>query len=204
MGNNCEQKKQLVDYIHNRCTYISFAIDKYDKDCSLSLRGAQLPNMWGNYADSNRGACIVIYKEKFEKANKSLLNSAWQRADEVRYKNIISPRTQIESVFSIEEFIKEQYEYLFFQKQKSWEHEQEYRYVFIDAPHSFLIKNCIEGIILGARFDKFEQLNSVLYDKNLSSYQQLIEKTYWGIQTQHDGLCDIDTTNPKIDRIINT
>ena len=99
---------------------ISFACD------SRKLCGFQLQNMWGNYADSGNGVCLVFDKGfVIEELN-------GQNYGKIRYsKNyvpaIIMPHI-LENTF-VKRYVKSQMRSIFFRKSIEWQWEQEFRIV---------------------------------------------------------------------------
>ena len=150
MGNNVVQQKELESYINEHVTYLSFAKDSEDaKKCWMTY---QRSPMWGLYAKSNSGACLVLDEERFIQENQLSFTNVWYNADYLSYKEVITQSIENGIIPSIEEYVKEKYRFLFYQKQLCWDFENEYRFVFIDAPSVLSIKNSIVGVILGHRF----------------------------------------------------
>lgn len=197
LGNNVIQQKKLEEYIHEHVSFLSFAKDSQDtQKCRLSY---QRSPMWGLYGRSNTGACLVIDQNRFERENDLSKNGILFYKGHMSYKMVI-PKREETFISSIEQYVKDNNDFLFFQKQLNWNFEAEYRYVFIDAPQSLSIKDSIIGIILGHRFDEIKELKN-LYLQDSELRKRLNNRYYWAVQEQNNGIADMSLPgiHPKID-----
>ena len=102
---------------------ISLTVDKND---ASGLRGFELQQMWGLYADKGFGVCLVFDKSMFEE----LLNKKNWEYKEVVYSENVSGDVSVEEKGRIIKTISSDNGKKadpFFQKRKEWEHEQEFR-----------------------------------------------------------------------------
>lgn len=114
------------EYLHyaevemRRYQQISFSQDRVVGNCYYL--GFDLHTMWGLYADSGYGVCLVFDKEK-------LTLGPEDYAAEVKYVNLIPQGVMIhnKSKGGIKSEIKRRRESIFYYKRKEWEYEQEYR-----------------------------------------------------------------------------
>lgn len=107
-----------ADNILHKYQRLSFVIDKpYQK-------GYCIPSMWGHYAESGNGACLVFNK-------KSLLNclSSKMASDYVTYSCDFDNSITLDDEGNINSFFKKYKHELFYTKTKDWEHEQEFRVI---------------------------------------------------------------------------
>ena len=132
-------------------------------------RGFSLPRMWAQYADNNKGVCLIIDKVKFDKELNKKMNLILE--SDVKYKPFFSAfqmdtemiESLYESVCEDEKttmtghvFAKKHMDYVkysFFTKYLDWKNENEYRYL-IDSDNAKAkeVKNLskyVAGIVLG-------------------------------------------------------
>lgn len=149
--------------------------DMYSID--MMGRGFSLPRMWAQYADNNKGVCLIINKEKFEEEidkKMELILSA-----DVQYKTLFSTfhmgteiiETLYECVCEDDNttmtgyvFAKKHLDYVkysFFTKFLDWKNENEYRYLIgSDNTRPREIKNLskyLEGIVVGERIEPVQR-----------------------------------------------
>lgn len=154
----------------------------YKKDNDLYFvdmmgRGFSLPRMWAQYADNNKGVCLIIDKSAFEKEFSRNMEVILQ--DDVEYKNVFSAfdmnseiiEALYDSVCDDSEttmtgyiFAKRHLDYVrysFFTKFLDWESEHEYRYL-IGSDNKKLkeVKNLskyLKGIVVGERIEDVQK-----------------------------------------------
>jgi hypothetical protein len=197
MGINVDQQRELEQYVHDHVSFLSFSKDSEDiHKCRLTYERSP---MWGLYARSNRGACLVLDEQRFLQENNLLNSGIWYKSNFMTYKDVISERIEDIRIPSIEQYVKQNYDFLFFQKQLCWDFENEYRYVFIDQT-SFSIEDSIIGVILGRRFENIQQLRDLYLHSNKCRLT-LNNPYYWAVQEQHNGRACISTYyHPMIDK----
>lgn len=126
-------------------------------------RGTNLPRMWAQYADNNRGACIAIDKHKFIQENSDVLKGLFYKIKQVRYTCqdfMISdiPVTGSCKNFNSKSYLEENHSQLFFSKHIDWRDEREVRFLGLDTPNFLSIKNSVKFISLGNRFCRDKEL----------------------------------------------
>lgn len=162
------------DYSHKICKIlsnykqISLTTDKKGK-C-----GYDIPAMWGHYAQKGKGVCLAFKKKGLIKAVKR--RNATLYSKEVDYFYTLNPQDFLyeQRYGTLESFINDKKDILFFHKSKDWEYEQEYRVISIKRnPKPLDVRESLVGIILYAR-TKDELLNSNEY-KVLSKIDNRLE-----------------------------
>ena len=113
---------------------------------SQQRRGFDIPAMWGNYARSGNGACIVLDRNKIIERCK-IIGCIY---GEVEYKDSVNPIIyKLGDGESIHDYLKRQSQDLFFTKTSDWSYEQEFRILRIDeGSPSMIIDECIIAIIM--------------------------------------------------------
>ena len=176
LGNN-QRILEIEQYIANQCGYVSFSINQWDEILNIITSvGYLIPSMWGIYANKSKGVCILLDKDILLQENaKSLSNSLWYSFFNVSYLQIqgqkLVPKTEL-----VEDIVKKNYRHIIGVKHKSWEFEQEFRFVGCGLPSNLSLKNgVIRGVIIGNKSSKEdkEKLLSMLNNKNLECYNQI-------------------------------
>ena len=113
---------------------------------SQQQRGFDIPAMWGHYARSGNGACIVLDRNKIIERCKE----TGCIYGEVEYKDSVDPITyKLDDGVLVHDFLKSQSHDLFFTKTRDWSYEQEFRILRIDeGSPSMIIDKCIIAIIM--------------------------------------------------------
>ena len=113
---------------------------------SQQRRGFDIPAMWGHYARSGNGACIVLDRNKIIERCK-ITGCIY---GEVEYKDSVNPIIyKLGDGESIHDFLKRQSHDLFFTKTRDWSYEQEFRILRIYGNSSSMsIDGCIVAIIM--------------------------------------------------------
>lgn len=168
---------KIKKYIVEECHLISFSRN-FQIDDSFCECGCNHPRMWAQYADKNKGACIVINEEKFIELNRPVLNEIFWKIENVNYKPYIYNDNPTESSIP-KNFIGNNYKKIFFEKHNDWKQEDERRLFCIGGPEYLSINNCIEFICLGNKFD------SISYSKLSDIIISNIEKDFAKL-TPHD------------------
>lgn len=123
--NNIDHLSQRVHNIGQ----ISFSQDEDDTEDVVP--GYALHAMWGHYADCGEGCCLVFDKSRI---------IAEVKRNDYHFGKVIydgaNNRIHMPKYLSVDEFITNEYEKLFFHKRKEWEHEQEYRVINLNCDHA--------------------------------------------------------------------
>ena len=162
--------------------HLNHAKDKY---FDISGRGFALPRMWAQYASNHEGVCFIVNKRIFDE---QLSQLAYCESRKVKYNSFFSSYTIYEQelqhlynrciqfangMLSFIDLINSNSSFMnynYFEKQRDWENEKEYRYVtLVDTARSnFDVKignlfGYVEGIVIGEKIDiAFENVMRLL------------------------------------------
>jgi len=179
---------EIQEYISANCQLISFS-QNFKKNDAVCECGCNHPRMWAQYADNNKGACIVINEKKFIERNKSILNNIFWKINNVKYEPYIYNLELFDSS-NPKNFIVKNYKRIFFNKHNDWKQEDERR-LFCIGGHNFLsIDNCIEFICLGNKFESkyYNQLSDILITSVEKKFSKLKPHDF-AFQINADGRC---------------
>lgn len=153
---------EIKKFIAKNCKLISFS-QNFQWEKGFCECGCNHPRMWAQYADNNKGACIVINENKLIKQNRNKLNSLFWKIENVKYKPYMTNESPVESD-KPESFVKENYQTIFFEKHKDWQQEDERRFLCINGSDFLTINDCIEFICLGNKFENenYEKLSKII------------------------------------------
>ena len=179
---------KIEKYIVEHCHLISFS-QNFQIDDSFCECGYNHPRMWAQYADKNKGVCIVINEEKLINKNKSILNNIFWKIENVIYKPFINNENPTNSN-DPKNFIKSNYKKIFFEKHNDWKQEDERRLFCIGGTEFLSIDNCIEFICLGSKFgsENYNKLSEILISSMEREYTKLIPHDF-AFQVNADGRC---------------
>ncbi len=149
-------------FIAQNCKLISFS-QNFQWGKVFCECGCNHPRMWAQYAENNKGACIVINENKLIEQNKHILNPLFWKIENVKYEAYMSNESPIKSD-NPESFIKKNYRTIFYEKHKDWQQEDERRFMCIAGPDFLSINGCIEFICLGNKFENenYEKLCKII------------------------------------------
>lgn len=162
--------------------HLNHAKDKY---FDISGRGFALPRMWAQYASNHEGVCFIVNKRLFDE---QLSQLAYCKSGKVKYNSFFTSYTIYElelqhlynrcvqftnGMLSFIDLINSDSSFMnynYFEKQRDWENEKEYRYVtLVDSTRSnFDVKignlfGYVEGIVIGEKIDiAFENVMRML------------------------------------------
>ena len=169
-------------YIKERCHLLCFS-QNYEIN-GIGQEGSNHPAMWAHYAENSDGVCIVIDKEKFIKTNRQILDTHCYQFGGVSY-SIINTLDDEEIDYKVEtpeEFIKNNWEGLFFLKHKDWENEDEHRLLIMDYEGKFRIDGCIKYIVLGRKVfldnTKMKSIIDMVVDPSHPCYHRFIPHSF--------------------------
>lgn len=153
---------KIEKFIVEHCKLISFS-QNFQIDDSFCECGCNHPRMWAQYADNNKGACVVINEEKFIELNRTILDKNFWKIESVSYKPYLFGGNPTDTSIP-QKFIEKNYRKIFFEKHNDWKQEDERRLFCIGGPEFFSINNCIEFICLGNKFEKtnYSKLSDIL------------------------------------------
>lgn len=152
---NERQKEVYIDYM-NAAEFSSQVFSDISRNLkhlgqisltkdSQQQRGFDIPAMWGHYARSGNGACIVLDRNKIIERCKE----TGCIYGEVEYKDLVNPIIyKLGHGESVHDYLR-QHQDLFFTKTSDWSYEQEFRILRIDGDSSSMsIDGCIVAIIM--------------------------------------------------------
>lgn len=124
---------------------ISFTKDYYAEKFGANTLGCLSPMMWGQYADNGNGVCIEIESQSLD------LNRVGIWYDDIDYVDKLSSFAitcdEFKTIETINNAIESQMRVIFFQKNKCWEAENEFR-VIAKGVSSLDIRDAIRKIIV--------------------------------------------------------
>lgn len=153
----------IEEFIIRNCKLSSFSRN-FEAENGLCECGCNHPRMWAQYADNNKGACIVINESKLIQHNKNYLDELFWKIENVSYNHCLTNEESNVSDNIPELFIKENYRTIFFEKYRDWHQEDERRFLCINGPDYLTINDCIEFICLGNKFENknYENLSDII------------------------------------------
>lgn len=157
-------------------------------------RGFMIPAMWGHYAERGHGACLVFDRENFILGVNAL--SFYSR--DVVYSSVDDLNALVcnkRQNGSIDSFLQDSKDDLFFHKSEDWSYEQEFRVIAIsNEVFSIDVSGSIESVILYNRTQReflesaeYKALSAIRADLNFYRYHTDISNACY--------LCDIEDKN---------
>ena len=143
IGKDNEQLSNIIVEKYKTVGQISLSQD------SKQSKGYSINSLWGHYANSGEGCCLVFEKNRLitEADKKGYLYSS------VKYNNGNSdfciPK-KVNSAEEVEKYFRKNWKALFYNKTKDWKYEQEYRILDLSfklEPQYLSIKNSLIGVI---------------------------------------------------------
>ena len=190
---------KLKEHIVDHCQLISFS-QNFQNEGQFCQCGCNHPRMWAQYADNNKGACVVINEKRFIEENETISRDIFPIIENVSYFPFINTE-EIKERANSEIFLKENYEKLFFMKNDDWQQEHERRFFCIDGPDYLSIDNCIEFICLGKHFSKYDDLSNVLIDSMERKHAKLIPHDFTLQVNQNGKIMCIEIASKIIENI---
>ena len=161
----------IEKYVEQECKTLSFSRNYYEgEERPSNVQSAiNLPRMWAEYADKNRGACIIINERRFLEENQAVLKNIFYDISDVEYSKMLYDDSIVASD-NPEEFVKQYYKHILFRKHSDWNGQHERRFFCIGKEIEYLsIANSLEEICLGVRFESddvsMDKLINVLTNK---------------------------------------
>lgn len=190
---NCSYTDSMLNikhrkYILEHCKLLSFS-QNYKVDNSYTNIGYNHPRMWAQYAEDNKGVCIVIDEKRFLEKNATKLEGSLHVVENVSYKDLLYDKNINSSDFKDSNaFLKEHYRHIFFNKHLDWEREHERRLFGIDIPEYLSIDGCIEFACLGRNFQEaYIQQTIEIISRAISKHEQILTPHDFVKQTNSDG-----------------
>lgn len=165
MDENFKVMYDAGKYIKKKCRLLCFS-QNYNRH-GICQQGTNHPAMWAHYADNSKGVCIVVDKKAFVKKNKSILNSYFHKFKNVKYSYFNTPNDNYinKRAKTAQDFIKDNWEALFFLKHKDWENEDEHRLLIMNYNGKLSIDGCIKYIVLGWNLCSDEKRVKMIMDR---------------------------------------
>ena len=182
---------KIKEFINNKCRFVSFVHD------NPFIEGTSHPRMWAQYANNNKGVCLVLNREKILCECKKLFGDESFKIGNIQYSySKLSPKELEKEIedscksLDAESIIKKYYQGLLLTKHKDWEQEFETRLLLFNEIDWFPIDGCLEGICLGRKF--VDDIASVIKLIDTIScddykYKGLITKDAFGLVTTVNG-----------------
>ena len=121
------------------------------------------------YLNENIGI-LSRYFNKFENVEYSFFNSPFDK--NINY-NAKTPQ----------EFIKDNWKFLFYQKHKDWENENEHRLFIMGYDGKFSIEDCVMDIILGRKIfeneSRIKEVLDMIVNPNFACYRKFIPRSFY-------------------------
>jgi len=195
---NCYYTDSILNLSHKRyvkehCRLTCFCQNYKVSDSPFVEGDYNHPRMWAQYADNNKGVCIIIDEDKFLEINEEILQDKFYTFENIEYKPYLYDKTVNSSLYENSfNFVSKYYKHIFFRKHTDWREECERRFWGIDIPEFLSIDGCIEYICLGRKFSKenYKELIQVL-DRSIASLKQKLTPHDFALQVNSDGRVSI-------------
>ena len=124
---------KIREFVNNICRFVSFVHDE------PLIEGTSHPRMWSQYANNNKGVCLILNREKIlNECNKSFSDDLFKIGN-IQYVYSKLPPLECESEIEknckrldAEQIVKKYYQELLLTKHSDWEHEYETRLLFFN------------------------------------------------------------------------
>ena len=184
----------IEKYVEQECKTLSFSRNYYEgEERPSNVQSAiNLPRMWAEYADKNKGACIIINERRFLEENQAALKNTFYDISDVEYHTMLYDGSIVAND-NPEQFVKQHYKHILFRKHKDWQGQHERRLFCLGGDIKYVsIAESLNGICLGANFDKntesMDILISTLINSSNQCYNRMPNINFW-IQGNLNGRC---------------
>lgn len=183
LNRNFKVMYETEKYIKERCHILCFT-QNYDV-LGCEFEGANHPAMWAHYAENSNGVCIVIDKDAFLNENIGILSRYFYKFENVEYSFFNSPfdKNINYNAKTPQEFIKDNWRFLFYQKHKDWESENEHRLFIMGYDGKFSIEDCVMDIILGRKIfeneSRIKEVLDMIVNPNFACYRKFIPRSFF-------------------------
>jgi len=212
LGGYWIKNPQIREYINNKCRFISFVHD--EPLIEGLIEGTSHPRMWAQYANNNKGVCLILNRERVLSVCKKQYGDDAFIIGDINYTYSKLPPKDFEKEIAddckkleVEDIIRKYYEGLLLTKHADWEQEFETRLLLFGEIDWFPIEGCIEGICLGRKFvediTSIARLIEIISSENFN-YKGYITKDTLGLVTTVDGgyTCESIRQSFQIDNLI--
>lgn len=182
MNHNFMVMYEAEKYIKERCHILCFA-QNYDLN-GYGVEGTNHPAMWAHYADNSNGVCIVIDKETFIKKNRTILENHFYKFQDVKYSLFNTPDDEDINyeAETAQEFIKNNWEALFYLKHKDWENEDEHRLFIMDYDGKLSIDGCIKYVVFGRKLfldnTRIKEIMDMVVHQGYTCYRKFVPHSF--------------------------
>lgn len=120
-----------------------------------TIFGYNQPRMWAQYSRNHEGFCFELDLYKLINKIKTSYPNDFIKYEDVKYNPIFKKLNHpLRCDITIEDFVKNNYESIFFNKHISWKDEHEFRIVLFNPEKMKIhIGDCIKSIYLGENFN---------------------------------------------------
>ena len=207
LGGYWIKNHKLKEFINNRCRFVSFVHDE------PLIEGTSHPRMWSQYANNNKGVCLVLNRVKLLDVCKKQFGDKLFEIGDIHYaysKYVNNNEREIEAncrLLDVEQIIRKYYQELLLTKHKDWEQEFETRLLLFNDIEWLPINGCIEGICLGRKFvedtSSVVKLIEIISNENFK-YKNYITKDCFGLVATVDGgyVCESIRQSFHIDNVL--
>lgn len=117
--------------------------------------GYNQPRMWAQYSRNHEGFCFELDLEMLIKKITASFPNDFIKFENVNYEpNLEKLNHPLRLNITIEDFIKENYKTIFYNKNINWKDEHEYRIIVFNSEDlKIQISECIKSIYLGVNFN---------------------------------------------------
>lgn len=180
----------IEKYVEQECKTLSFSRNYYEgEEIPLNVQSAiNLPRMWAEYADKNRGVCLIINERRFLEENQVILKNTFYDISDVEYSKMLYDDSIVASD-NPEEFVKQHYKHILFRKHTDWNGQHERRFFCVGKEIEYLsIANSLDEICLGVRFE-LDDVSMYKLIKVLTNKQSKFHTLNIGKQCNAHGRC---------------
>lgn len=143
-------------YLERKCSITCFShhsLYPFKDQGYFLVPGCCSPSMWAHYAGNISGVCLCLNRDKLYKENKEIFGNNIE-IKEVRYETNFNP---FQKKDTMEEFLKQNRNNIFFLKDVSWQNESEVRLLLTeidpdDNEPMISIANSLEAIVFSQKF----------------------------------------------------
>ena len=144
-----------------------------------TIYGYNQPRMWSQYSRNHEGFCFEFDLDLLISKIKASFPNDFVKFENVKYKHVFEKLNHPQRRnISIEDFVKENYESIFFNKNINWKDEHEFRIIIFNTKDIIIhIGDCIKAIYLGGNFNTTYHplLDSYAKDKKIGIFDIVIK-----------------------------
>lgn len=144
-------KNEFECYLRNECKQLCFSTDYIIKNrkTSFKIAGYKNPVMWAHYAAKSKGVCLVINKRLFIDQHKHLIKNRVKYKSMLKFPKIDMNKWKNEKELYFKQYLLQNANELFFQKNFHWSSEHEIKFIGIETQEFCSIEDSLYGVYLG-------------------------------------------------------